>query len=317
MKKDRKFVLNVAEEEVNVEDYRHNQKLTDEAQADAIADIEEFGHVQYENYKKYQCDLCNKRITWAFVFEHVKFKGEGLLAGMECATILDHDTNFSALQTQRQKHIKYLKDKFNRKSKEQDFKKEYPILYQAADYFKDYDGIIYDIFNKIHYGLTEKQIAYMTKLVLEVWEQRVAFYKSEFAPPKPPAPKLKAGVHELEVTISNYYYQEKGYYWIEKAVFETEAGQTIFTGKTKQLIQYLQVDLDLLEEDYGIEEFWKQDKKERKSWLTHDKVHFDKYTKGILKVELGDEFAEDKYGGKIVEFTPTILKEKKDYFNKV
>jgi hypothetical protein len=27
MKKDRKFVLNVAEEEVNVEDYRHNQNL--------------------------------------------------------------------------------------------------------------------------------------------------------------------------------------------------------------------------------------------------------------------------------------------------
>lgn len=114
MVKDRKFVLNVAEEEVNVEDYRHNQKLTDEAQADAIADIEEYGYVQYENHKKFQCDLCNKRITWAFVFEHVKFKGEGLLAGMECATILDHDTNFSALQTQRQKHIKYLKAKFNK-----------------------------------------------------------------------------------------------------------------------------------------------------------------------------------------------------------
>ena len=62
MVKDRKFVLNVAEEEVNVEDYRHNQKLTDEAQADAIADIEEYGYVQYENHKKYQCD-CHFSVT--------------------------------------------------------------------------------------------------------------------------------------------------------------------------------------------------------------------------------------------------------------
>jgi len=311
MKEVKLFKTDWANENIDPLEYKFDQLKTNEYQDPIIDAIEFEGAIPVEMFKQYTCVLCNAQITWAYSFQKLHSPDE-LIAGVECATIIFEGVN--AIEYQRNKHIKYLKQKFNMLAREKDFKTEYPILYQGAEHFKDFDFVIQNIFNSIKYGLTEKQIAYLTKLILEAWEKQVAIYKAEFTP-KTPAPKLEAGVHELEVTISNYYYQEQRFYAVEKAVFETEAGHTIFTGKTKQLIQYLRVDLDLLEDDYGIDAFWKLDKKERKSYLTQEKVHFDKHTKGILKVELGDEFAEDKYGGKIIEFTPTFIKEKKDYFN--
>jgi len=306
------FKTEKANKKFVVGDWIYNEARTIEEYDNIYRYVEALG--QMPPYK-YNCATCNANLRWALFFNH-KDSAEEVRVGGECAQLLTAGNDYEAQLLATKKRVESAKQRFEWNEKVKEFKTEYPILYQGAEHFKDFDFVIQNIFNSIKYGLTEKQIAYLTKLILEAWEKQVAIYKAELTP-KTPAPKLKAGVHELEVTISNYYLQEKGYYYVEKAVFETEAGQTIFTGKTKQLIQYLQVDLDLFEEDYGIDAFWKLDKKERKSYLTHEKVHFDKYTKGILKVELGDEFAEDKYGGKILDFTPTFIKEKKDYFNAV
>lgn len=300
------FKTDWANKNIDPTQWQFNELETNELQDPIVEAIQFEGAIPSDMFKQYECAICNAKITWAYAFKKIQSPDE-LLAGVECAQVIYEGVN--AIQYQRDKHIKYLKEKFNRLAKEKDFEKEYPILYQGAKFFKDYDFVIQDIFGKVKYGLSEKQIAYLTKLILEVWEKQVAIYKAEFTP-KEPAPKLKAGVHQLEVTLSNYYYQNKGYYVIEKAVFETEAGQTIFTGKTKQLVQYLQIDLDLFEDDYGVQKFWELDKKERKSYLIGNKEDFDKGTKGILEIELGDEFAEDKYGGKIINFIPTYTKNK-------
>jgi len=297
IKKVKLFKTDWANENIDPTDWKFNELETNELQNPIVEAIQFEGAIPHEMFKQYDCAICNAKITWAYAFKHINTPDE-LLAGVECAQIIYEGVN--AIQYQRDKHIKYLKQKFNYLAKEKDFEKEYPILYQGAKFFKDYDFVIENIFNNVKYGLTEKQIAYLTKLILEVWEKQVAIYKAEFTP-KEPAPKLEAGVHELEVKISNYYYQEKKYYAIEKAVFETKAGQTLFTGKTKQLIQNLYVDHRWSDE----EDFWTLDKKERKSELTRNKSYYKKNTEGVLTVEILSEFADDKYSAKIKDFIVT------------
>lgn len=304
MKEVKLFKTDWANDNIDPLEWRFDQLKTNEFQDPIIEAIQFEGAIPSEMFKQYTCMLCNAAVTWAYAFEKLHSPDE-LIAGVECAQIIYEGVN--AIEYQRNKHIKYLKQKFNFLAKEKDFQKEYPILYEGAKFFKDYDNVIQNIFNNVKYGLTEKQIAYLTKLILEAWEMQVARYKAEFIP-KTPAPKLEAGVHELEVTISNYYYQDKKYYGIEKAVFESKVGHTIFTGKTQQLVQSLEIEKDLFEDDFGVANFWALDKKERKSLLVYNKEYFDKGTEGILKIELGKEFAEDKYGEKLLSLFQQKLK---------
>jgi hypothetical protein len=280
-----------ANENVNPEDYIFNDFLTAQSHEYNYQAIAQGGKAD----KAYECDLCHAHIAWAYYFDN-RNTGKKLIAGIECANIMD--SGLKAQDYQRAKRAKAERLKFTHEQNIDMFHKEYPHLVQAVEYFKGSHYAIVDIFSKIKWGLSGKQLNYLQKLLTDAWLTEVNKYKTEF---KPPAPKLSVGVQTLNVTISNYYFQEKGYYAIEKAVFETEDGQTIFTGKTKQLIQKLYVDHRWSDE----EDFWTLDKKERKSELTHNKSYYKKNTEGVLTVEILSEFADDKYSAKIKDFIVT------------
>ena len=256
-----------------------------------------------ENFTGTSCFFCGAYVRWVIVYTYPNGQKSKYFAGKDCAEMVDTGTNYHALivQAQKAKERADIQKKYE-ETKEQ-FTIDYPQLSQAANYFKLDNLLIDDILSKSKYGLTEKQIAFLEKLCIEEWEKHVEKYVKEFN--LGDIPHLEIGEITTDVTIEKYYTKDFAYFDQEKTIIKTAAGQTLFTGKTKALIKYLQVDLDVYA-DEPTEDFWKLDKKQRKSNLQFNKVHYAQGTKGIATLDVTYVVEDDKTKGsaKIKQFVP-------------
>ena len=178
---------------------------------------------------------------------------------------------------------------------------DYPQLAQAAEFFQEDNLLIMNVYSKAKFGLTEKQIAFLEKLCLEEWENQAEKYVKELG--LGDIPHLKVGEITTDVIIEKYYTKDFAYFDQEKTIIKTADGQTLFTGKTKALIQFLDNDCFFPED---VEEFWQQDKKARKSDFTFGKNYYTQGTKGVATLDVTYVVEEDKTKGsaKIKQFVP-------------
>jgi len=256
-------------------------------------------HMFDTEYQGTNCFFCGSFVMYPVVFNYPNEKRK-FNAGTDCAEMVHQGSNYEALRVQAAKareRAKKLQEYLDTSAK---FVKSNPQLAQAANYFQDVNPLIADIFDKTKFGLTEKQIAFLEKLCLEQWQKEVDAFAKLIN--KANVPALQVGEITTEVTISKYYYKEQAFYGQEKAIIETKEGQTLFTGKTKALVQWLNT--DEFKED--VAEFWEQDKKERKGVLTWNKEYFKEGTKGIATLEVTFVVEDDNTKGtaKIKNFYP-------------
>jgi len=250
-------------------------------------------------YQGTNCFFCGSFVMYPVVFNYPNEKRK-FNAGTDCAEMVHQGSNYEALRVQAAKareRAKKLQEYLDTSAK---FVKSNPQLAQAANYFQDVNPLIADIFDKTKFGLTDKQIAFLEKLCLEQWQKEVDAFTKLIN--KANVAALQVGEITTEVTISKYYYKEQAFYGQEKAIIETKEGQTLFTGKTKALVQWLNT--DKFKED--VAEFWEQDKKERKGVLTWNKEYFKEGTKGIATLEVTYVVEDDNTKGtaKIKNFSP-------------
>lgn len=294
------FVKNSANEDINVEEWFFNDYLTDIIWEDNYLQLERDGFVD----RSYQCHLCGKSMTWAVVFSDSEDFGTTfgtIHVGVECAKILDSKNKWEALELNKQKRMERIKLDRKYRLNSESFEKEYPELYQASSFFQQFNPVIEDILRKSKYGLSDRQLQYLHNLILDEWEKQVFVLKRE----SNLVPKLKEGTMTAEVTIKRYFWKEghNGWYGYQKTVFETNEGQTIFTGKTQALVEFLDNDCYF---DDDKSNFWKLEKKERKSELQSNKNYFEEGTKGIATFEITSLFEDGiKGSGKIKSFIPT------------
>jgi len=257
-------------------------------------------HMFDTEYQGTTCFFCGSFIMYPVVFNYPNEKRK-FNAGTDCADMVYQGTNFEALKLQAAKARERARIQQAYLDSVEEFKTDYPQLSQAAEYFGQENLLISDVYDKAKFGLTEKQIAFLEKLCLEDWQKEVDAFAKLIN--KANVPALEAGEITTEVTISKYYYKDMAFYGQEKAIIETKEGQTLFTGKTKALVQYLSTD-EYYPED--ITEFWAQDKKQRKSDLTWNKEYFKAGTKGIATLEVTYVVEEDntKASAKIKNFYP-------------
>ena len=256
-------------------------------------------HMFDTEYQGTNCFFCGSFVMYPVVFNYPNEKRK-FNAGTDCAEMVHQGSNYEALRVQAAKareRAKKLQEYLDTSAK---FVKSNPQLAQAANYFQDVNPLIADIFDKTKFGLTDKQIAFLEKLCLEQWQKEVDAFTKLIN--KANVAALQVGEITTEVTISKYYYKEQAFYGQEKAIIETKEGQTLFTGKTKALVQWLNT--DEFKED--VAEFWEQDKKERKGVLTWNKEYFKEGTKGIATLEVTYVVEEDNTKGtaKIKNFYP-------------
>ena len=256
-------------------------------------------HMYDTEYQGTNCFFCGSFIMYPVVFnypnEQRKFN-----AGTDCADMVHQGTNFEALRLQAAKARERARIQQQYLDTIEEFKKDYPQLAQAAEYFSNENMLLADVYDKAKFGLTEKQIAFLEKLCLEQWQKEVDAFAKLIN--KANVPALTIGEITTEVTISKYYYKEQAFYGQEKAIIETKEGQTLFTGKTKALVQWLNTD----EYREDVAEFWEQDKKGRKGVLTWNKEYYKEHTKGIATLEVTFVVEEDNTKGtaKIKNFYP-------------
>ena len=256
-------------------------------------------HMFDTEYQGTNCFFCGSFVMYPVVFNYPNEKRK-FNAGTDCAEMVHQGSNYEALRVQAAKareRARILQEYLDTSAK---FVKNYPQLAQAANYFQDANPLIADIFGKTKFGLTENQIEFLERLCLEQWQKEVDAFKKLIN--KANVAALQVGEITTEVTISKYYYKEQAFYGQEKAVIETKEGQTLFTGKTKALVQWLNT--DEFRED--VAEFWEQDKKERKGVLTWNKEYFKEGTKGIATLEVTYVVEDDNTKGtaKIKNFSP-------------
>ena len=256
-------------------------------------------HMFDTEYQGTNCFFCGSFVMYPVVFNYPNEKRK-FNAGTDCAEMVHQGSNYEALRVQAAKareRAKKLQEYLDTSAK---FVKSNPQLAQAANYFQDVNPLIADIFDKTKFGLTDKQIAFLEKLCLEQWQKEVDAFTKLIN--KANVAALQVGEITTEVTISKYYYKEQAFYGQEKAIIETKEGQTLFTGKTKALVQWLNT--DEFKED--VAEFWEQDKKERKGVLTWNKEYFKEGTKGIATLEVTYVVEDDNTKGtaKIKNFSP-------------
>ena len=256
-------------------------------------------HMFDTEYQGTNCFFCGSFVMYPVVFNYPNEKRK-FNAGTDCAEMVHQGSNYEALRVQAAKareRAKKLQEYLDTSAK---FVKSNPQLAQAANYFQDVNPLIADIFDKTKFGLTDKQIAFLEKLCLEQWQKEVDAFTKLIN--KANVAALQVGEITTEVTISKYYYKEQAFYGQEKAIIETKEGQTLFTGKTKALVQWLNT--DKFKED--VAEFWEQDKKERKGVLTWNKEYYKEGTKGIATLEVTYVVEDDNTKGtaKIKNFSP-------------
>lgn len=251
-----------------------------------------------------QCVACNSRIKYKMPFHNTGNNDfpEFVLVGQDCAYILDQETDFEALAIRQKEAEELAKQKAEFEKAINDFKTNNPALYQIAEYFaQDLNNhIIVDIFSKIKWGLSEKQIAFLEKLCLKAWEYEVNKYWQLMTKVEP----LTAGMQTIPVRITRYYYNDNGF---AKTLFHTEGNSKIFTGKTQQLAMSKIVDYNSYYR-HELDELWSVDKpkKERKQNFVFD--YYPQNTTGLLTIDLTVADNDDTVGfGKIVGFTPTKL----------
>ena len=260
-------------------------------------------HMFDTEYQGTNCFFCGSFVMYPVVFNYPNEKRK-FNAGTDCAEMVHQGSNYEALRVQAAKareRAKKLQEYLDTSAK---FVKSNPQLAQAANYFQDVNPLIADIFDKTKFGLTDKQIAFLEKLCLEQWQKEVDAFAKLIN--KANVAALTIGEITTEVTISKYYYKEQAFYGQEKAIIETKEGQTLFTGKTKALVKFLNTD-EYYPED--ITEFWAQDKKQRKSDLTWNKEYYKEGTKGIATLEVTYVVEEDNTKGTatIKNFSPIGL----------
>jgi len=256
-------------------------------------------HMYDTEYQGTNCFFCGSFIMYPVVFNYPNEKRK-FNAGTDCADMVHQGTNFEALRLQAAKARERARIQQQYLDTIEEFKKDYPQLAQAAEYFSNENMLLADVYDKAKFGLTEKQIAFLEKLCLEQWQKEVDAFAKLIN--KANVPALTIGEITTEVTISKYYYKEQAFYGQEKAIIETKEGQTLFTGKTKALVQWLNTD----EYREDVAEFWEQDKKERKGVLTWNKEYYKEHTKGIATLEVTFVVEEDNTKGtaKIKNFYP-------------
>lgn len=257
-------------------------------------------HMFDTEYQGTNCFFCGSFVMYPVVFNYPNEKRK-FNAGTDCADMVHQGSNFEALRVQAAKARERAKIQQAYLDSVKEFKTDYPQLSQAAEYFGQENLLISDVYDKAKFGLTEKQIAFLEKLCLEDWQKEVDAFAKLIN--KANVPALEIGEITTEVTISKYYYKEQAFYGQEKAIIETKEGQTLFTGKTKALVKFLNTD-EYYPED--ITEFWAQDKKQRKSDLTWNKEYYREGTKGIATLEVTYVVEEDNTKGtaKIKNFYP-------------
>lgn len=252
-----------------------------------------------------KCIACNSNIKYKMPFHNTGNNDypEFILVGQDCAYILDQDTDFEALAIRQKEANEVAKRKAEWAKKIDDFIAEYPALYQAAEYFAQeiYNPTITDIFGKIKWGLSEKQIAFLEKLCLQAWTNEVARNWQLMTKVVPHT----AGMQTVPVTITRYYVNNNGF---TKTLFHTEGNSKIFTGKTQQLasskVWYNFFYQD--EEQEELEMIWSNDttKANRKKYF--DFEYYPQGTKGLLTIDLNVADNDDTVGfGKIINFIPT------------
>jgi len=251
-----------------------------------------------------QCVACNSRIKYKMPFHNTGDNDfpEFVVVGQDCANILDQETDFEALAIRQKEAEELAEQKAEWELAINEFKTNNPALYQIAEYFaQDLNNhIIVDIFSKIKWGLSEKQIAFLTNLCLKAWENQVAKYWQEMTKVVP----LTSGMQTIPVTITRYYYNDKGF---AKTLFYTEGNSKIFTGKTQQLAMSKILDYNSYY-CFELDELWSVDttKKDRKQNFVFD--YYPQNTTGLLTIDLSVSDNDDTVGfGKIVDFTPTKL----------
>lgn len=255
------------------------------------------------------CVACNSRIKYKMPFHNTGNNDfpEFVVVGKDCAYILDQATDFDALLIRQQEAEELAKQKAEWQKAIDDFKSDNPSLYQIAEYFASNfsNNIIEDIFNKIKWGLSEKQISFLEKLCLQTWENEVNKYWQEMTKVIP----LESGLQTIPVKITRYYVNDKGF---DKTLFHTEGNSKIFTGKTQQLASSKIID----PHGHNYEQFivgeplelWSVDKlkKDRKKNFIFD--YFPRNTKGLLTIDLTVSDNDDSVGfGKIISFEPTKI----------
>jgi hypothetical protein len=256
-------------------------------------------HMFDTEYQGTNCFFCGSFVMYPVVFNYPNAKRK-FNAGTDCAEMVHQGSNYEALRLQAAKARERARIQQQYLDTSAKFVKSNPQLAQAANYFQDVNPLIADIFDKTKFGLTEKQIAFLEKLCKEQWQKEVDAFAKLIN--KANVPALTIGEITTEVTISKYYYKEQAFYGQEKAIIETKEGQTLFTGKTKALVQWLNTD----EYSDDVAEFWEQDKKERKGVLTWNKEYYKENTKGIATLEVTFVVEEDNTKGtaKIKNFSP-------------
>lgn len=278
---------------------------------------EEVSHIFIHGDAK--CVACNSRIKYKMPFHNTGDNGfpEFVIAGKDCSIILDQETDFEAYAIRQKEAEELARQKQEWADNIEKFNNEYPALKQATEYFLSQDWnfqVMEDIYSKVKWGLSEKQIAYLEKLVIKQWANEVIYYKKQQAKP------LKAGLQEIPVIIKKYYVKEghNGYYASEKVAFVTDHGQSIYCNKTQKLLTAKVwtnwiFRNNNIQEDKSFLELWDKNltKKERRSQFS-DNQYYSEYTKGILKIDLIVSDNDETVGfGKIIEFTPTDI----DYVN--
>lgn len=292
------FVKNSANENILVEDWFWNDALTQKHWDMLLMSIEQFGSTGGATH---DCALCGKPITWTVFFTNENDISKTLYVGIECAKILGSTSKIDALKFQVEKRRERIAKERTYDENAEAFKVEFPELYQASSFFQKFNPVIEDILRKTKYGLSDRQLQYLHNLILDEWEKQVFELKRE----SNLVPELKEGTMTAEVTIKRYFWKEghNGYYGYQKTVFETNEGQTIFTGKTQALVEFLDNDCYF---DDDKSDFWKLEKKERKSELQSNKNYFEEGTKGIATFEITSLFEDGiKGSGKIKSFIPT------------
>lgn len=246
------------------------------------------------------CFFCGAYVKYVFCFTYPN-EDRKFFAGADCADMVWQGTNFEALRLQEMKRREREAIQKGYEENVEKFKKDYPQLAQAVEFFKNDNLLIEDIYKKAKFNLTEKQIAFLEKLCLEEWDAKVQKYIKEYNYSK--IPHLEVGEITTDVTIEKYYTKDFYHFGHEKTIIKTAAGQTLFTGKTKALLQYLDNDCFFPED---VEEFWQQDKKARKSDFTFGKNYYTEGTKGIATLDVTYVVEDDKTKGsaKIKNFIP-------------
>ena len=263
--------------------------------------IQTQSYLYRENFTGTSCFFCGAYVRWVIVYKYPNGQRSKYFAGKDCAEMVDTGTNYSALIVQAQKAKERADIQKKYEETEEQFAMDYPQLAQAAEFFQKDNLLIMNVYSKAKFGLTEKQIAFLEKLCLEEWENQAEKYVKELG--LGDIPHLKVGEITTDVIIEKYYIKDFAYFDQEKTIIKTADGQTLFTGKTKALIQFLDNDCFFPED---VEEFWQQDKKARKSDFTFGKNYYTQGTKGVATLDVTYVVEEDKTKGsaKIKQFVP-------------